>query len=738
MLTIDYVVPMVFDDDPVWRADFISARHLRGYRSGSNVRYRSWDNEHLLIRCIREFMPFVRDIIIILAGESQWKEWMNEKGVRVVYHKDFIPEKYLPCFNSCTIEMFIPYIAGLANHFIYGNDDMFPLSPLREEDFFIDGLPVQHYEERTFPAEPNTFHLKCKRQQAMVAGAFGKDLGKTWLHGGHNLAPLVKSQCLDARTRFAKEVEEGITPYRCETSYNQYLYALWQYFSGHYVEGRAPGMYLSVNNSISNFESKLNKAQGVVCVNDNECVADISGYAAIVRRTITERLMKKNKKDYMVWVSYHKDELVSQFGLHEDEHHKLFATHKPCKEENINHLNPVYSEMVTMWYVWKNQLKSEYIGFEHYRRHLNIIRMPKDGQCQVFKIYDLGMTIYQQYAKCHNVKDLDTVLGILDEKYGVDNNYTRYIKNSSRLLCNCTFLMKWEDFCAMCEFMFPILEDFTHACGIDGLGTVDDWHRKAVADFGDKKTIYQRRVVSFLAERLISAWIYNNMNYYRGVDVAFVHYNTPELITAAIQSLNKNCPGCDVTVFDNSDEKPFVNCFENVTVIDNTKGEIVDFEKLLAKYPDREVGDRNKSNFGSAKHCSSVEALFKYMPDGFVLMDSDVLVHGDITTIVDPKMAIIGEKGFKDGVYLIHPFLCWINVPMLKANKVHYFNGNKMWALHPGDRYDTGAWVFEDVNNKKLPWRTISFSKFILHMGHGSWRGKKASEWLQANANLWK
>ena len=58
--------------------------------------------------------------------------------------------------------------------------------------------------------------------------------------------------------------------------------------------------------------------------------------------------------DYKIWVTYHKDELVAKYGLKEDDTHKLFASHKEIDGKNINSLNTVYSEMVTMWYVWKN------------------------------------------------------------------------------------------------------------------------------------------------------------------------------------------------------------------------------------------------------------------------------------------------------------------------------------------------------------------------------------------------
>ena len=70
--------------------------------------------------------------------------------------------------------------------------------------------------------------------------------------------------------------------------------------------------------------------------------------------------------------------------------------------------------------------------------------------------------------------------------------------------------------------------------------------------------------------------------------VAIIHYNTPELTMAAIGSLLKNGGGpFRVVVFDNSDERPFPMAM-NVTVLDNTQGQIIDFDKELEKYPERD------------------------------------------------------------------------------------------------------------------------------------------------------
>ena len=45
-----------------------------------------------------------------------------------------MPQQCLPTFNSTTIEMFLPKIPDLAEHFIYGNDDMYPMAPSQPSD----------------------------------------------------------------------------------------------------------------------------------------------------------------------------------------------------------------------------------------------------------------------------------------------------------------------------------------------------------------------------------------------------------------------------------------------------------------------------------------------------------------------------------------------------------------------------------------------------------------------------
>ena len=74
------------------------------------------------------------------------------------------------------------------------------------------------------------------------------------------------------------------------------------------------------------------------------------------------------------------------------------------------------------------------------------------------------------------------------------------------------------------------------------------------------------------------------------IDVLIVHYNTQELTDAAIRSLWRHTPDAHVTVFDNSDKRPFDNSkFLNskLKIIDNTQGQIVDWDSWLNTFPDK-------------------------------------------------------------------------------------------------------------------------------------------------------
>ena len=232
------------------------------------------------------------------------------------------------------------------------------------------------------------------------------------------------------------------------------------------------------------------------------------------------------------------------------------------------------------------------------------------------------------------------------------------------------------------------------------------------------------------------------------MDILTVHYNTPEMMECMIRSVNKHS-ACTIYVFDNSDEDPFVNTtFPNVRVIDNTRGQLINFDDFLARYPERRSTPR--SNFGSVKHTLSVDYCFDVLPEGFILMDSDTLVKQDISVFWDESKAWVGQARLethldvrKTKVTRLLPFLCYLNVPMLIKHGVRFFNEDWMWFLkrkYPNELYDTGAWLYKDCMEKGLPYGEIFIDPYIEHYGHGShaFRNETLVDWIIDNQRLWR
>jgi hypothetical protein len=118
-------------------------------------------------------------------------------------------------------------------------------------------------------------------------------------------------------------------------------------------------------------------------------------------------------------MTYHDDQLFTEYNLKETDVISLFkGNDTSVKGENINHLNRFYSELTTMYYVWKNRKESQLVGFCHYRRPFKECFDIDEGQCQVLTI-TYGCNVFQQYKISHNYLDLydavDFINGNTDE-----------------------------------------------------------------------------------------------------------------------------------------------------------------------------------------------------------------------------------------------------------------------------------------------------------------------------------
>ena len=69
---------------------------------------------------------------------GHYPDWLNLDcpKLRFIKHEDYIPKKYLPTFNSHTIELNFNRIKELSERFVYFNDDMFIIDYMEKSDFF--------------------------------------------------------------------------------------------------------------------------------------------------------------------------------------------------------------------------------------------------------------------------------------------------------------------------------------------------------------------------------------------------------------------------------------------------------------------------------------------------------------------------------------------------------------------------------------------------------------------------
>lgn len=138
---IDFVLMWVDGNDPEWQ-DEKSKYEEKTEGDSREIRYRDWDNLQYWFRGVEKYAPWVNKIHFVTWGHLP--NWLNTEHpkLNIVKHTDFLKKENLPVFNSRAIEINLHRIPGLAEQFVYFNDDMFLTRPVKPEDFFKSGQPV--------------------------------------------------------------------------------------------------------------------------------------------------------------------------------------------------------------------------------------------------------------------------------------------------------------------------------------------------------------------------------------------------------------------------------------------------------------------------------------------------------------------------------------------------------------------------------------------------------------------
>ncbi len=140
---IDFVVTWVDMDDPQWKAEFnqYAPKIDDSKNEVSTARFRDYGFLKYWFRGVEKYAPWVRKIHFVTCGQKP--DWLDESNpkLNLVNHSDYIPNEYLPVFNSSLIEIYLHNIPDLAEHFVYFNDDFYIINQLEPTRFFQQGIP---------------------------------------------------------------------------------------------------------------------------------------------------------------------------------------------------------------------------------------------------------------------------------------------------------------------------------------------------------------------------------------------------------------------------------------------------------------------------------------------------------------------------------------------------------------------------------------------------------------------
>lgn len=277
MFDIDFVLPYVDNTKQIWRQNYIKFcqdnDRLDVIHRIDTERYDDFGLLKYLIRGIAKFMPWIRKLHLIVQDETQVPDWIDTSKINIVLHRDFIPEEYLPTYNSCTIEMFLYNIPDLAEHFIYGNDDIYATNDLTISDFFNEeGNPLLALKREPLTLLSSMFGQVCDNcwESVITSLKYNWQNDREYIMPQHGLNPLLKSHCEECFNKLKYKILNNISPLRTRFNHNQYLFTDYAYCKKEFGLSKRKFNYLRMTNNLD-FIRKIieSKTFQYICLNDS-------------------------------------------------------------------------------------------------------------------------------------------------------------------------------------------------------------------------------------------------------------------------------------------------------------------------------------------------------------------------------------------------------------------------------------------------------------------------------------
>ncbi len=281
---VDFDIDMVFSwvDGSSTEYQRIRAEHMRAYVVGDGdaapARYRQIDELKYALRSVHLFAPWVRNIFI--ATDSPRPAWLAEHPrVRIVRSEEFFSDpSVLPTYNSQAVESQLHRIPGLAEHFLYSNDDMFFGRPVSPTLFFSPGGVTKFVQASTrIGLGENAqwrsgYENSARVNRRLLQERFGRVITR---HLEHCAAPFRKSVSFRLEEEFADDfARTAASRFRSasDISVTNSLYHYYALLEGYAVE-QTQAKVQYIETTLSRAEGQMarllgRRDQDMFCLND--------------------------------------------------------------------------------------------------------------------------------------------------------------------------------------------------------------------------------------------------------------------------------------------------------------------------------------------------------------------------------------------------------------------------------------------------------------------------------------
>ena len=281
---IDAVYTWVDGSDPAWqrrKADALAASPGTPWDelAVNDSRYASHDELRYSLRSLDMYASWVRHVWVVT--DDQVPPWLDtaHPAITVVSHRElFAGRGRLPTFNSHAIESQLHHIDGLAENFLYFNDDVFLGRPARPSQFVLaNGLSqffMSSVKVAPGPVQPTDLPITsaAKNNRDLLIEKFGRTITHKFQHVPYSLQ---RSVMFELEEVFADPVAQTArSQFRSPTDVSVAA-ALGHYYgflTGRAVPGRLDYLYADIGrpDTPDKLAALLRKRNcDVFCLNDH-------------------------------------------------------------------------------------------------------------------------------------------------------------------------------------------------------------------------------------------------------------------------------------------------------------------------------------------------------------------------------------------------------------------------------------------------------------------------------------